>query len=51
MDEITRKNYRKFRHASHCGCIECNFSKLNVKPSQDFSFFNDEDMVDEDGWF
>lgn len=44
---VKRVNFRKFRHASMCGCRECVFKDY---PLRDYSVVYDEDLVDEDGW-
>lgn len=51
--DVTYKNFRKFRHAKLCGCVECRFNTVKYRPPGERinDYFNEEEFVDENGWF
>lgn len=51
---IKKNNYRKYKQASHCGCLHCQMDIKGIKLVGGYiqvAEYNPEDDKDENGWF
>lgn len=47
---VKKNNFRKFRKASKCCCINCRFNNV-YKSSINFKdYISETELVDDDGW-